>query len=70
MLPAGEAIDEQMQSRLGLKPEDLDYVLLTHLDCDHANGLRLVRDAKRILVSEDEMKGATSWKGNAPIRVR
>ncbi len=50
----GAAVDEQL-SKLGIKPSDLDYVLLTHLDCDHANGLSLVKDAKKILVSEDEI---------------
>lgn len=58
MLPAGEAIDEQLAA-MGLQPSDLDCVLLSHLDCDHANGLKLVQDAKRILVSEDEMRFAT-----------
>ncbi len=29
----GEAIDEQL-AKLGLKPSDIDYVLLSHLDCD------------------------------------
>ena len=29
----------------------LDYVQLTHLDCDHANGMRAVKDAKRIIVT-------------------
>lgn len=53
----GEAIDEQLAA-LGLKPEDIDYVLLTHPDCDHANGLRLVEKAKRILVSREEMEFA------------
>ena len=43
----GEAIDEQLE-KLGLKTSDIDYVLLSHLDCDHANGLRLVKDAKHI----------------------
>ena len=52
----GEAIDEQL-AKLGYKPSDLDYVLLSHLDCDHANGLRLVSDAKHILVSKAEMEG-------------
>ena len=50
----GEAVHEQLHM-LGIKAEDLDYVLLTHLDCDHASGVRQVREAKRILVSEDEM---------------
>lgn len=53
-LENGCAIDEQLE-KLGIKPQDLDYVLLTHLDCDHANGLELVRDAKNILVSKDEL---------------
>ena len=52
----GEAIDEQL-AKIGLQPSDIDYVLLTHLDCDHANGLRLVKQAKHILVSRDEMEG-------------
>lgn len=50
----GEAIDEQLAT-MGLKPQDIDYVLLTHLDCDHANGLTQVKDAKHILVARDEM---------------
>lgn len=50
----GAAVDEQLK-KLGLKPSDLDYVLLTHLDCDHANGVELVKDAKNIMVSEDEV---------------
>ena len=56
--PKGEAIDEQLKS-LGVKTSELDYVVLTHLDCDHACGLHQVADAKRIIVSEDEMKYAT-----------
>ncbi len=55
-IPAGEAVDEQLAAR-GLKPSDLDLVLITHLDCDHVNGLRLVKDAKRILVAEAEVQG-------------
>lgn len=52
---SGAAVDEQLNA-MGIKPSDLDYVLLTHLDCDHANGLSLVKDAKNILVSNDEFK--------------
>ncbi|MDE7135634.1 MAG: N-acyl homoserine lactonase family protein [Muribaculaceae bacterium] len=55
--PKGESVDEQLNS-LGVKTSDLDYVVLTHLDCDHACGLHQVADAKRIIVSEDEMKYA------------
>ena len=50
----GSAIDEQLAT-LGIHPADLDLVLLSHLDCDHANGLKLVADAKQILVSKDEL---------------
>ena len=53
-IPKGEAIDEHLRE-MGLKPGDLDYVLLTHLDCDHANGLRAVSDAKRILCAPEEL---------------
>lgn len=54
-VPAGEAINEQLL-KLGIRPEELDLVLLSHLDCDHANGLKLVANAKKILVSSDEME--------------
>lgn len=53
----GEAIDEQLAAR-GLKDSDLDYVLLTHLDCDHANGLRAVAGAKHILCAPEELECA------------
>jgi len=50
----GLATDEQLAA-LGIHPADLDLVLLSHLDCDHTNGLNLVADAKQILVSKDEL---------------
>lgn len=52
-VPAGMAIHEQLAER-GIRPEDLDIVLLTHFDPDHVAGIRHVKDAKRILVAEDE----------------
>ena len=57
VLPMGEAIDEQL-AVLGIQPPDLDMILLSHLDCDHVNGLKLVSEAKRILVSNDEIRFA------------
>ena len=65
-IPLGEAVDEQLEA-MGLKPSDLDYVLLTHLDCDHANGLRAVKDAKHILCAPEEI---TCAKKNAAIRYK
>ena len=50
---SGESISEQLSSR-GLKPSDLDLVLLTHLDADHVGGLHELRGAKRFLLPEDE----------------
>ena len=62
-----EAIDEQL-SALGIAINDIDYVLLTHLDCDHANGLGNVKDAKHILVSNAELKCA--GKPSPVVRIR
>lgn len=56
-LPAGEAINEQL-TKLGYQISDIDYVLMSHLHCDHADGLRLVKDAKQILVSDLEWQAA------------
>lgn len=56
-LPVGEAVHEQL-ANLGFKTSDLDYVFVTHLDGDHARGLRLVRDAKHIMVSSEEWNDA------------
>lgn len=63
-LEKGEAINEQLEN-MNIKSSDLDYILLTHLDCDHVNGLRLVKDAKNILVSADEIIFA---KKNSKVR--
>jgi N-acyl homoserine lactone hydrolase len=55
-LPEGKAIHEQL-ANIGIQPEDLDYVVLSHLHSDHADGLELVKNAKKILVSADELQG-------------
>lgn len=67
VVQAGQAIDEQLESQFGLKPSDIDCVLITHLDCDHANGLPAVSAAKRILASKDEVD---SIKRGPVARVR
>ncbi len=58
VLPMGESIDEQLAG-LGIKDSDLDVVFLSHLDCDHVNGLRQVAGAKKILASNTEIRFAT-----------
>lgn len=55
---SGMTADEQLDA-MGVKIEDLDYVVLSHLDCDHVSGLSPFKKAKKILVSEPEMKAAT-----------
>lgn len=52
-VPKGMAIHEQLAS-MGIQAEDLDYVLLTHLDVDHISGLRHVSKAKHIVLPECE----------------
>ncbi len=66
LLPEGEAVDEQLAER-GIAPADLDFVLATHLDCDHVNGLKQVAQARRILASRDEV---ASVRKDAKARIR
>lgn len=53
VVPLGQTASEQL-ARLGIKPEDIDYVVISHLDCDHANGLPQFKNAKHILVAKVE----------------
>lgn len=52
-LPKGEAIDERLAA-LGLRAEDIDCVLISHLDPDHVSGIRHLTGAKRFLMAEEE----------------
>lgn len=56
-LPKGMAIHEQLEYR-GIKPTDIDFLLLSHLHSDHVSGLKLMKDAKKILVSDIEWNDA------------
>ncbi len=49
----GKTVSEQLAA-MGIAPEDIDTVVLTHLDADHISGLRSVQNAKRILLPEEE----------------
>lgn len=60
-LPEGKAIDEQL-IRLGINTRDLEYVFISHMDVDHISGVKLVKDAKNILISEEEFNAIE--KGN------
>ncbi len=56
----GKTADEQLAA-MGVEVEDLDYVVLSHLDCDHVSGLSPFKGAKKIIVSEPEMESATKF---------
>lgn len=60
-LPDNEAVTEHLK-KLNIETKDLDYVFLTHMDCDHASGLELVKDAKKIMISKEELEAIK--KGN------
>ena len=52
-LPTGMAVHEQLAA-MGIRPRDLEYVILSHLDPDHVAGLRHLQGARHILLPEDE----------------
>jgi glyoxylase-like metal-dependent hydrolase (beta-lactamase superfamily II) len=60
--PDGTFVQRLEQNRLG--PEDFDYVVLSHLHTDHAGNAPLFKTAgAKILVHEDELRGAVLVKG-------
>ncbi|EQM54768.1 hypothetical protein N692_11485 [Lactiplantibacillus plantarum EGD-AQ4] len=60
-LPDGWAINERLK-KLGYHDTDIDYVVLSHLDADHASGINLVGKAKKFLTSEKEWAAANKNK--------
>ncbi len=64
-LPPGQAVDEQLAA-MNILPADLDYVILSHLDCDHVSGLKMLGGAKNVLVSRNEINDAK----RSPFRYR
>jgi N-acyl homoserine lactone hydrolase len=61
-----EEIDVQLQ-RCGIKIVDIQRVVLTHLDWDHASGVRHFPNAE-IFVYQDEYKYATSFIGKKRMK--
>lgn len=49
----GKAVTEQLAA-MGIRPEDLHTVLLTHLDADHICALKSLGGAPRFLLSQEE----------------
>lgn len=67
----GEAASQQL-SKMGISFSEIDAILMTHLDCDHASGLVPLREVKKIYVSGQELVpenlknvryNANFWKG-------
>lgn len=63
ILPKGESITEQLAT-LKIYQKNIDFVIMTHLHTDHASGLRQLKDAKKIIVSKDELQDTKKF----PIR--
>lgn len=53
IMAADEGIDSKLRA-VGLHTSDIDHVYISHMDFDHASGLRLVKDAKDIRTAEEE----------------
>lgn len=55
----GKTVAEQLAA-MGIAPEDLSAVVLTHLDADHTSGLRSVKNAQRILLPRKRAGGQSA----------
>jgi N-acyl homoserine lactone hydrolase len=75
ILPEGKAINKQLLER-GIKAKELDYVVISHMDIDHAGVLKLVSEAQHILTSDLEWQAVSKgslrylrhmWEG-VPIK--
>lgn len=53
VMAEGEGVPAQLGG-LGLAAQDLDAIILTHLDCDHASGLVPLKGARHIYCSNEE----------------
>jgi N-acyl homoserine lactone hydrolase len=62
--PGEDGLFTQRLKDAGYGPEDFRYVVITHLHTDHAGNAPLFRDAgAKIMVHEDELRGAITTKG-------
>lgn len=62
--PGEDGLLTQQLAAAGMGVEDFDWVLLTHLHTDHAgNAPMFKRAGSKILVHEDELRGAVTTKG-------
>ena len=64
-VPDGMTVTDHLE-KMGIRPEDIKAVLITHFDADHVDGLRSVGNAGRIIVPEDE----AYWSVRTKYRMR
>lgn len=57
VLTEDQAVIPQMRA-FGIEMDDLDAVMMTHLDCDHASGLDAFKGFHPVLVSHEEVEYA------------
>lgn len=60
IIKSGESIDCKLK-KLGIVPEELDYIFFSHMDFDHTSGLRLVQDAGRIMAAREEIADSKKY---------
>lgn len=60
LIGADEGIDSKLRA-IGLCPPGIDHVFISHMDFDHASGLRLVREAKDIRTSAEEWSACNKF---------
>lgn len=60
IIDAGEGIDSKLKA-VGLTPGEIDHVFISHMDFDHASGLRLVKNAKDIRTAREEWKACNRF---------
>ena len=53
LIEENEGIDSKLAA-VGMHPEDIDHIFISHMDFDHTSGLRLVKNARDIRCSEEE----------------
>jgi glyoxylase-like metal-dependent hydrolase (beta-lactamase superfamily II) len=56
---------ERQLAKLGLKPEDISYVILSHLHMDHSGNIHTFKDTAEFFVSKAEMKHASALVMNS-----
>ena len=70
-----EGIDSKLKA-VGLSVADIDHVFISHMDFDHASGLRLVRTARDIRTAQEEwaacnkfsLRYVDTWTGICDVK--